>query len=92
MYEASVNTDSAYNSIVGIQACEKKNENERICCWFFFLFFFHFIITFACAVSNLMFNSGEFCDSAADHNRVKVTEIRLWKCFRDKLTCLLHCG
>ena len=46
MYEASVNTDSAYNSIVGIQACEKKNENERICFCFvlFFVVVFFFIL------------------------------------------------
>ena len=31
--------------------------------------FFH--LTFTCAVSKLMFNSGEFCYSAADDSRVK---------------------
>ena len=29
-------------------------------------------ITFTYAASSLMINSGEFCNSAADHNRVKV--------------------
>ena len=58
VYEASVNTNWAYNSIGRIRACEYKNRNKG------------FkkkknSITFTCAVWNLTFNSGEFCDSTA---------------------------
>ena len=65
IYEACVNTNSStYNSIRGIQACKYNNRNKGIYSSFF-------SITFTCAVLNFMFNSGKFCDSAADHNRVK---------------------
>ena len=63
MYAARANTNCAYNGIVRILACEYKNGNKG--------YFFSICITFKCAVSNLMFNSGEFCDSSADGNRVK---------------------
>ena len=55
MYAARANTNCAYNGIVRILACEYKNGNKG--------FFFSICITFRCAISNLMFNSGEFCDS-----------------------------
>ena len=63
MYEARVNTNCAYN-MVHIQACECKDGNKVVV-------FFSVCIPLTFAVSNLMFNSGEFCDSAAEHNRVK---------------------
>ena len=64
MYEASVNTDRTYSSMGWTQACEHENGNKR----FFSQFLLHVPVRFRI----LMFNSGEFCDSAADHNRVKV--------------------
>ena len=66
MYEVSVNTNCACNSIVCIQAWEYANGNKGIS-----LYFFLISVTFTCAVSKLMFNSGKFCDSTADHNQVK---------------------
>ena len=65
MYEANVNTNCAYTSIVRIQACKYSNGNKGV------FFFSSVSFTFTCIVSNVMFNSGVFCDSAADHNRVK---------------------
>ena len=67
MYEARVNTYCAYDSMVRIEACECRSRtgNKGI------HIFFSISITFIYAVSSLMFNSGEFCDSAADDNRVK---------------------
>ena len=81
MYEASVNTNCAYNSIWWIQACEYKNGNKG---FFFFQFLLHLPVLFRI----LMFNSGEFCYSAADRNQVKEKwQNYLCKCFRDNLTC-----
>ena len=64
MFKASVNTNCTYDSTGQIQACESKNGNKGIC-------IFSISITYTCAVSNLMFNSGECCDSTADHNQAK---------------------
>ena len=77
MFEARVKTNCAYNSIVCMQACKFKNEKN----------IFSNSVAFTYIVSNLMFTSGKFCNSAADHIQVKVTEISLCKCFRSKLTC-----
>ena len=63
IYEASVNTVCAYDNSVRVQVCKYKNGNKGIKK--------SISITFTCAVSNLMFSSSEFCDRAADHNRVK---------------------
>ena len=60
MYEASGNFNCAYNSTVCIQTCEYKNGSKGV-------YIFSVSITFSCAVSNLMFPSGEYCHSAADH-------------------------
>ena len=60
MYNSTVNIKYAYNSTVHTQACEYKNGNNRI----FFKFLLHF------AISHLMFSSGKFSNSKADHNWV----------------------
>ena len=55
------------NSIVRIQACTRKNGNKGI-------YIVSSSIPFTCADYNLMFNSGEFCDSASDQYREKKSD------------------
>ena len=62
MQEAKVNTNCACNTIMHIQACEYRNGNKG---FFFSLYYI------SRAVSNLISNISEFCDSVADDNRVK---------------------
>ena len=63
-YEESVNTNSADNSIGEPRHASLRMEKKKC----------SISMTFTCAISNLMFNSGEFCDSATDHNRVKESD------------------